>query len=306
MKRILSILFVLSVLSGSSQTELSKQVSQLMSQVRSGSAITADRNKILNAPAKDGVALLKRYFADTVDAVRYEALSMGTQMVLKAKEQGLTRAFIHDLVSYSVYGQTINNQIAGLLKKFRQSDFSLSELSVMKEVMEARESNIGPMAKIYAFAGGAGVTSDLHALLAKPTLSKSDKKDIKLALVRSGDQTMTQKMNQTLSEQVFNDELIYSALPEILYTKNKMLYSQVLNAILSDAKKCSSANNDDNTPIICAYRLIEQVAPHITNFPVTINDKGEIETKDLAASLVVVREWIVKNKDAFEINTTTY
>jgi len=304
MKRILSIFFILSVLSGSSQTELTKQVDQLMGQVRSGAAITVDRNKILNAPAKESISALRKYFADTVDAVRYEALSLGTQLVLKAKEQGLARAHIHDLIAYSVIGQTINNQVAGLLKKFKPGDFSLSELSLMKEVMEARENNIGTMAKIYAFAGG---TADgLHALLAKPTLSKSDKKDIRLALVRTGDQALAQKMSQALSEQVFNDELIYSALPEILYTKNKTLYTQVLNAILSDAKKCSSANNDDNTPIICAYRLIEQVAPHITGFPVTINDKGEIDTKDISASLVLVREWIAKNKESFVINTLSY
>lgn len=304
MKRILSLFFVLSVLSGFSQTDLAKQVGQLMSQVRSGAAITADRAKILNAPPKDGIAVLKKYFADTVDAVRYEALNLGMQLVLKTKEQGMIRAQIRDIVSYSVNRQTINNQIAGLLKKFRQNDFSLAELSLMKEVMEARENNIGTMAKIYAFAGG---TADgLHALLTKPTLTKSDKKDIRLALVRTGDQALAQKMSQTLSEQVFNDELIYSALPEILYTKNKALYTQVLNAILSDAKKCSSANNDDNTPIICAYRLIEQVAPHITGFPVTINDKGEIDTKDISASLVLVREWITKNKESFVIDTLSY
>lgn len=290
-----------------SQSDVTKQINLLMSQIRSGSTITVDRSKIISSTnSKEISQQISKFFNDSVASIRYEALNINTQVALNSKDKLSIKKSIHENISNCIINGSINNQIIGLLKKYKQVDFSIEELQQLKEILQTQESNIGNLGKIYAFAGKEAVLSDLNALLAKPNLSKTDKKDIKLALVRSGDERLTNKMLEILKQQVINDDLIYSALPDILYTKNKDLYTHLLNAILSDSKKCSSANNDDNAPIICAYRLIEQLAPQIMNFPVTINTKGEIDSKDLKKTLIEVREWIVKNKNSFEIDKNSY
>lgn len=290
-----------------SQSEPGKQINLLMAQLRSGQAITADRGKILSSTSyREATDALGKYVSDTVLSVRFEALNLFAQVATKSKDKVLINKAIRHIVTNAVINKSINNQIVNLLKRNIKADFGNDELQLMKSLLESEENNIGNLARIYAFAAGPTALNDLRPLLAKPTLTKGDKKDIKLALVRSGDEAYAQKMNETLKQQVVNDELIYSALPEILYTKDRTMFAFLLNAIQSDNKKCSSANNDDATPIICAYRLIEQLAPQIINFPVSINDRGEINTKDLNKSLVEVRDWITKHKDSFEVRNDVY
>ena len=289
------------------QGDLTKQIQTLMSQLRTQQPVTTDRGKIIaSANYKETSEVLTKYVSDTVLNVRYEALNLLSQLSIRSKDKTLIKKSIRNTIKNCVINNTINNQIVNLLKRNAKQDFENDELIIIKTTLESQENNIGNLAKIYAFAGAASVLMDLNALLTKPNLTKGDKKDLKLALVRCGDERYATKMNETLKQQVVNDELIYSALPDILYTKNKAMFSFLLDGILSDSKKCSSANNDDNTPMICAYRLIEQLAPEITNFPATVNEKGEINSKDLPKALTEVREWIKKNKDSFVINTALY
>lgn len=307
MKYTFALLFILSSFFGYSQADLAKQINTLMAQLRSGQAITADRGKIAAATNyKEATEILGRYVSDTLLAVRYEALSLYSQAALRSKDKALIKKSIRYIIGNAILYNSINNQIVNLLKRYTKQEFESDELQLMKSLLESQDNNIGNLAKVYAFAAGPTAQNDLAALLAKPTLNKGDKKDIKLALVRSGNENYAQKMNETLKQQVLNDELIYSALPDVLYTKNKEMFAWLLNGIMSDNKKCSSANNDDPAPMICAYRLIEQLAPHILNFPVSINAKGEIESKDLSKSLADVRAWITKNATSFEINRDTY
>lgn len=307
MKLRLSLLLTLHTFLVLSQPEPVKQLNVLMAQLRNGQVITADRGKILSSNNyKEMADALGKYTADTVLAVRYEALNLLVQSAQRSKDKAIIKKSIHAVIRNAVMNNTINNQVLGLLKRYSAQDFESGELQEMKSLLESQENNIGNLAKIYAFAAGPLAQNDLKGLLAKPALNKNDKKDLKLALVRSGDEGYAGKMNEILKQQVVNDELIYSALPDILYTRNKAMFSWLLNAVMSDAKKCSSANNDDPAPMICAYRLIEQLAPHLLGFPVKINDKGEIESKDLAGSLAEVRDWITKNKESFEIDRSRY
>lgn len=304
--KIVALLIFTSTL-GFSQSDLTGQINLLMTQIRAGSASNAEKAKILsNTNFKEISQSLNKFFTDSSSAVRYESLNINSQIATKSKDKLLIKKAIQNIVLNCVMNSSINNQIAGLLKKFNNSDFSAEELLLINNTLQSRQNNIGTLTKIYAFAGQSEVSGDISLLLSKPSLTKSDKKDLKLALVRCGDEQLTNKMYEKLKQQVINDDLIYSALPDVIYTKNKLLYGHLLNAILSNDKKCSSANNDDNTPIICAYRLIEQMASHINNFPVTINEKGEINSKDLPKTLIEVREWISKNKDNIEIDFLHY
>ncbi len=306
MKYNIILLFLTSSIISYSQTDIVKQINTLMTQIRLGNSITIDKSKIINSSGTEVTKALSNYFNDTIINVRYEALSLNTQIALKQKDKTNIKKSIQDNIDNCIVKGSINNQITNLLKKYSKNDFTQEELGLINNTLQSQENNIGTLAKIYAFAGQESVLYEIRALLGKQALTKNDKKDIKLALVRCGDEGLSSKMLETLKQQVVNDELIYSALSEIIYTRNKSLYDHILNAILDDSKKCSSANNDDNTPIICAYRLIEQLAPTINNFPVTINEKGEINNSDLKKTLLEVRTWILKNKNDLNINKEFY
>jgi hypothetical protein len=290
-----------------SQTNYGKQIDQLMIQVRAGTTLSVDRAGILaQANYKSVYPALSKYFADTTFNVRMEALAMSAQLARKTMDTSVIRQSIKDNLDNCTYKGSINTQLVGLLKKYTRSDFGQRELGLMKNKLEENGTNLGLLAKIYAFAGKESAAPALNSLLTKATLSKIDKKDIKLALIRSGDNSLADKMHEKMKEMVVDDQLIYSGLDDIIYTKNKLLYGFLLNAILKNEKKCTSANNDDNTYISCAYRLIERLAPVITNFPAKVNNTGDLVTKNPEETLSTVRAWIQKNQDSFEINSTVY
>jgi hypothetical protein len=70
----------------------------------------------------------------------------------------------------------------------------------------------------------------------------------------------------------------------------------MLREILSDEKRCRSSNPDKEEEIICAFKIIEMVAPVIENFPVKITSYGEADIDDFDHTLNSVREWIMLNK----------
>jgi hypothetical protein len=289
------------------QNNTAKQINLLMQQIRSGATVTVDKQSILASSAyKENAQLFAKYFSDTLFSIRYEALNLNTQLSLRSNDKSLVSKSIKGILDNAITKGQLNNQIVALLKKYAQTDFSAENLNQIKNILSTQENNIGALVKVYAFAGGPAVANEISNLSSKPALSKLDKGDIKLALVRCGDENLVAQMTAKLKEQVVNDNLIYYGLPEIIYTKNKSLLSFLLNSILSDDKKCTSANSDDNQAITCAYRLIENLAPEIIDFPATINERGEIASTDLNKTLVDVREWIKKNQNTFQVNMKRY
>lgn len=283
-----------------------KQVKLLMEQARAAKEVTVNKDKLLAAPEKDLLAALSPYFADSNLAVRNEALHLNMRLGTASKDAEVQRKSIQHILANCVFDKMISNQLVNLLKKYNRSHFSAVEVKMMGEVLIGQERNVGTLAKIYAFAGGADAMSTLKELLNKAGINRNDKKDIKLALVRCGDVALSEKMLETLKQQVVNDEFLDGAVREVLYTRNKSLIQFLLDAVLKDDKKCSGGQGDGETPVICAYGLVEQLAPVIKNFPGALNARGEIVEKDRAKMLNTVRIWIKSNRETFEVEAERY
>ena len=135
----------------------------------------------------------------------------------------------------------------------------------------------------------------------KEGTSAQDRWAMRLALARMGEPDMTDYCLARLKKVKVNDDVVYEFIPDLIYTRQKPIFDHLLTLIESDEKNCSSSNPDSDEKIICAYRIIEQIAPYIENFPAKVDVSGELQTNDYAKLLVEVRTWITQNRESYKI-----
>jgi hypothetical protein len=126
-----------------------------------------------------------------------------------------------------------------------------------------------------------------------------------LALVRMKDETAQQQLMSRVKRLPVNDDVVYQVFPDLIFSRDREAINYMVEIMQSDAKNCTSADVEREIPIPCGYRIMEQLAPVIKNFPVEMEEGGDIKTNDYLAALASVRYWFNKNKN-YEILTDRY
>ena len=210
------------------------------------------------------------------------------------------------LQGFSQENAVLTRKAIERLQHFRRADFTEATRLDLKMTLNAVSNNKGDLAKLTAFACGRDCIETLENEMSAKSLNKQDQKDFRLALIRAGDGRLEPKLLKSAKEQVVNDRFVYTLTNDLTYTRSKVIFDYLLELILSDEMKCTSANNDNPEAMICAYRLIEKVAPYINEFPAKVNAYNELETNDYAKLLSEVRDWISKNKNTYLLNMEIY
>jgi hypothetical protein len=84
-------------------------------------------------------------------------------------------------------------------------------------------------------------------------------------------------------------------IPDLLYTRQRECYDEIVAILYSDSKDCRSANPYNEKSILCGYLVMEQLAPYIEDFPLETHGSGEIKMDDYDKALDKLRKWFKKN-----------
>jgi hypothetical protein len=286
-----------------------KVVNERMQQIRTKSTVNVDLKTVFNPDnTTKALSALEKYYTDTTKDVRIEAYNTAALLALKSSNLAVKQKVITQMVN-TLTGNDADVSFISIknLIRFSATDFPVASILKIQQAVNEVVNNKGKLARLAAFVCGPVVAPNLSQLLRdNPTLNSTIKSDIKMAMARAGNENLQNKMVQKCKQQVLNNDFVYDIVPELVYTRNKIVFDFLLEAILRDTKDCTSANNDDTTPMTCAYRLIEQVAPYIINFPAKLDEVGELKTKDYPALLTEVRSWINANKNTYQLNQTIY
>jgi hypothetical protein len=57
-----------------------------------------------------------------------------------------------------------------------------------------------------------------------------------------------------------------------------------------------AADAEKDARIVCGYRIMEQLAPVIAEYPLQLDEFGDLQTHDYPSALEHVREWFLKHK----------
>lgn len=124
-----------------------------------------------------------------------------------------------------------------------------------------------------------------------------------LAMARMNDEGAINELIRVQNIQSFNDDFIYEILPDLLYTKNKKIYSALLEKTKQSDEKCDSPNpnSENSTPCICL--ALPAFSASIIDFPIKVNASGDIMERNCNLAIQKFNNWYGKS---FEIEERVY
>ncbi len=259
---------------------------------------------------KDVINAFEIYSTDSQPRIR----SCAYKMISKTGTASTDKKTREQTVKLLVKG--INDKDAGVagnvidyLKEFKPEDFNPEQRYniSMKVKEQPAPRNISELVLLTGYIGIDELIYNYQHMLADSVPEKAKTVwSMKLAMARLGDEDANNEIVSKIKSLKLNDKVAYDIYPNLAYVRTKEAFDILLEAILRDSKDCNSANPDKETPIICAFRIIEYTAQYIKDFPVKTDAFGDPEIEDYATTLSEVREWITAHKEDYELITNIY
>lgn len=246
------------------------------------------------------------YLSDSTDKIRLEAYGLiYNASRLHSEDDFRQKGVMQLLQGLNDKDLRIQQFIAERLNEFKASDYSFDAKAQLLEHLSASPLPDKNLVLIAGYLGGADAVAVIRQVA-----SGQSAQELKLscwfALARSGDTQSINRLYSMISKNKMNDELVYYLVPGLLYTRQKALYDAVIEAVYSDEKNCTTPNPDEERPVICAYRLIEQLSPYIKDYPYPLNAAGDLNTNNYKKALSDIRSWLTTNKDSYQIIDESY
>ena len=188
------------------------------------------------------------------------------------------------------------------LQRIPLSDFNSANKEAVAKLLKKNSKHLDRIIKL---AGFLQLEAELLNIDKDIVKDKHLKQALNLALVRAGNIEKTDLMLQNIKKMPLDDHFSYEVVPSIVYARQKILIDQLLSRILEPGTQCNPPDLDTNGNVSCAYSIIEQIAPYIDNFPVSLDRYG-IKTDNYPRMLADVRLWIDKNKESYTISFEKY
>lgn len=176
---------------------------------------------------------------------------------------------------------------------FKSDDFSPLAVEAIVSLVKQPGYYYDRVIRIAGFINTPETTAALNELKKNDsTLSKKQKWALDMALARTGNKASLNYCMEKITGVPVNDKSVDYLFPDLTYIRQPVALDYMLQEILSDEKKCKSSNPDAEENIICAFKIMELVAPVIEEFPVKLTSYGELNIENYDDTLLKVRVWI--------------
>jgi len=283
-----------------------KTLTAYFSEVRAGKYQSIPKNLFQPENAKTTLSLLVPYLKDTASVVRAKAYAIAQLAGGTARQDNLREDAVAKLVDGIKDKDSGNAGLAlGYLTGFKKEDFTAVSKDTLLALFKRKTPHYDELIRLIGFLELKQSQNDLRSLAQQSTASKKDRWSALLALARMDDAYAIESVMTRVKKLPVNDEVVYEIFPDLVYTRQRAIFDLLIDALNNDAKNCESANAEYDAKIPCAYRVMEMLAIAVSNYPLTVDASGDINTKDYKAALETVREWFKKNK-AFTIVKSNY
>jgi hypothetical protein len=260
--------------------------------------------KSLTDPANAETVLnfIKPYLNDTSSFIRSKSVQLMAMAGRTSKNATSRKKAVQSIAGQ--WRKSDPSFLLSLLKKFQKEDFELAIVDSLLHFLDSPTTQKSSLIRLIGFAGSSSAIEKLRKFSSKEN-TQSVRWSAMLAMTRLGDEEVTTSVLEKAKKLKVNDEAVNQLFPDLVYTRNKQVFDYLVEVINSDQPSCESADNDNPTSILCGYRVMEQLAPVINNYPLTLDASGDVKTKDYKQALETVRQWFQKNT-AYTINKSTY
>jgi hypothetical protein len=263
------------------------------------SDIKLEKTLITNYSYRELSNELTPYFNDSIVTVRQKSYYIIYKKGITSDTQTQKDAVIKILSGCNDKNGGLVGQLLSILHEFPNESFD--EEAKNKIELLLQQKRIFHFKKLVLLAGKVGSGQEImQKMFLNPEISQEKKWALSLALARQGSHKHMDYCMETIKNISINSEFISFVIPDLIYTRNRHAIDFCVEIIFSDKKDCYSANPDKPEYILCAYRVMELIAPVIIGFPFETDATGSLVTNDYQQALTITREWF-NNNPTFEI-----
>jgi len=201
-------------------------------------------------------------------------------------------------------GMARQAEIARQLRDYELEDFSSAATKAV--VRLAEQSNTGGRADYVLLLGFLGEAAAIGRIAAEAEKTDPLKRAVNLARVRSGDADRRANLLKNVRRYNIEDDFTYSVLPLLVYTRQREVLDYLWQQLITENLRCSPSDAETSGRIDCAYRIAEVIAPAIIDFPVAVDEEGNLITEDYRSALQEIRRWYAAHAKDYQIHTNTY
>lgn len=250
------------------------------------------------------ISSLTPYLNDSSEVVRKRDISILKEVGLKSKQVSIRR-MVTLTITQSIGKENHPTVAITALKKFSKEDFDKVAVDSLLNFLKRKNSQKNELIRLIGFVSGPEAIEPIRQF-SDPKNTQSIRWSSLLAMSRLGDADATNSVLQRSKKLEVNDEVVNQLFPDLVYTHQKLVFDYLIEILMSDQANCQSADNDNPTSILCGYRVMEQLAPAIKSYPLTLDSSGDVKTGDYKKSLAQVRQWFKENKDTYIIDNSTF
>lgn len=240
---------------------------------------------------------MEPYLTDSNYTVRAKAYEVA-QLTATASANPATRSKgIRVLLNGSKDVQIENAGLAlNLLTTFAFDDFTSVDKDTIRALVKTRIHHLDKLIKLAGFLQLTDLKDDIRPYR-QPGSTGQMRWAAILSLSRMGEAYAIEEVMKRVTAFPINDEVVYSIFPDLIYTRQKIPFAYVVQALQSRDENCMSADAEQERPIMCGYRIMEQLASVVEGYPVALDESGDIKTNDYTAALELVRQWFRQNEN---------
>lgn len=245
------------------------------------------------------------YCNDSTEMVRSKAYYALKRIGQRSTSENVRRRAVHQFVlgmrdaSAGIVFVTID-----ALTGFAPGDFADIDRDSIGTFIRPNAYHLDEALKLAGYLQLTDYTNRLRDIINSTATSK-DKWAARVSLARMGEEEAIRYIERRLSRAVVNDDFVYYAVPDLVYTRQKRVFTFLDQIIQSDEANCTSGDPDGEQRIPCAYRVMEYVAPALVDGPLEVDESGELFADDFEEALTTLRNWINQNPD-YTIRTDSY
>jgi hypothetical protein len=245
------------------------------------------------------------YYEDTVKNIRQKAFYVTKRIGQSSKDAAVQRLAIDGTLRALKEKDTgISGNALEALTGFNRANFSVAAKDTIGSLIKSGAPHLDKLLRLAGFLGLQNRISQIQSI-ANGDANTNIKWAARLALARMGDREATEWIVNKLNNAQIGDDFVYDVVPELVYTRQPQIFDFLEKIINSDEQNCHSSNPDSEKKILCGYRVMEQIAPAIKDFPVKTNESGDLNVSEYGAALLKVRTWLASNSD-YAMNVDIY
>lgn len=298
----LVVLSCLTSLSAQSAKKLDSTIKEYMSAVKNETD-KPDVSEIFQREKnlKPVLNSLKEFHADSTYKVRLEAYKLTYKLGLISTELETRQAAVSALVggvrdkNRSIQGWSVQH-----ISVYNREDFTSETKGQITQAISTNPQNLPELIKVAGYLNIPEAKGGIENI-ALTSSNTSDKLAAYLALARMGQADYSAKTTSIIRRQALNNNVVYELVPALIYTRQKQCIDYAIEILYVDEKNCGSSNPDNPTKILCAYRVMEYLAPVIKDFPFGLKTSGDIDADNYKTALIETREWFLKMGSTYEI-----